>query len=72
MLTTTRAVLRFVDGEAVLWSIHPGQTLAAVTAEVGWADVKIHGPSETEPPSAEVLRIVREYDPQGFWTRRGE
>jgi len=26
---------------------------------------------ETQAPSAEELRIIREYDPEGFWTRRG-
>lgn len=27
---------------------------------------------ETRSPSTEELRIIREYDPHGFWTRRGE
>jgi hypothetical protein len=27
---------------------------------------------ETEAPSPKVLRIIRDYDPQGFWTRRAE
>ena len=27
---------------------------------------------ETPSPSAEVLRIIRGYDPEGFWTRRAD
>jgi hypothetical protein len=27
---------------------------------------------ETEPPSPAELRIIREYDPNGFWTRRDQ
>jgi hypothetical protein len=27
---------------------------------------------ETPPPTTDELRIIREIDPQGFWTRRGE
>ena len=83
VLITTRAVFRFVDAEAALWSIHPGQTLGDVVENVGWSKPRlVHidragqpGVSDvrrTEPPSPEVLRIIREYDPEGFWTRRGE
>jgi glutaconate CoA-transferase subunit B len=74
VLITTRAVFRFVDGEAVLWSIHPGETREDVSANVGWPDVRTRERelAWTELPSADVLRIIREYDPSGFWTRRGE
>ena len=71
VLITTLAVFRFAEGTAVLESRHPGVTLERVREETGWpigaGDVR-----ETEPPSAEVLRIIRAYDPDGFWTRRGE
>ena len=72
VLITTLGVFRFVDGEAVLASYHPGSSVEQVRSETGWelrvaADVR-----ETEPPSDTVLTIIREYDPQGFWTRRGE
>ena len=73
VLITTRAVFRYEDGEAVLWSIHPGQSLDEVRDNVGWSDVRVRsGVDETAPPSTEVLRIIRDYDPDGFWTRRGE
>ena len=72
VLITTLGVFRFVDGSAVLSSHHPGVSVDRIRAETGWplrvaADLR-----ETEPPSAEILAIVREYDPKGFWTRRGE
>jgi glutaconate CoA-transferase subunit B len=35
-------------------------------------DAGILDVQRTEAPSPEVLRIIRQYDPQGFWTRRGE
>ncbi len=72
VLITTRGVFRFVDGDAVLVSYHPMSSLDDVRTNTGWqlqvaADVRA-----TETPSAEVLAIIRGYDPQGFWTRRGE
>jgi len=74
VLITTRAVFRFVDDEAVLWSVHPEQSVEDVTANVGWDGLRIRsaGIERTPMPSPDVLRIIREYDPHGFWTRRGE
>ncbi len=72
VLITTLGVFRFVDGEAVLASYHPGTTVAACVANTGWPLRVLPNARETEPPSEEVLRIIRDYDPQGFWTRRGE
>jgi glutaconate CoA-transferase, subunit B len=72
VLITTLGVYRFADGEAVLETYHPTTTVAEVRANTGW-DLRV-APDvhQTEPPSAEVLGIIRGYDPQGFWTRRGE
>lgn len=85
VLITTRAVFRFIETEATLESVHPGEDLGEVVESVGWSKPRVAyghtkpgdtpdggGVLRTEPPSAEVLRIIREYDPQGFWTRRGE
>ena len=72
VLITTLGVFRFVDGEAVLASHHPATTVATCVANTGWPLRVLPDVRETEPPSAEVLRIIRDYDPQGFWTRRGE
>jgi glutaconate CoA-transferase subunit B len=85
VLITTRAVFRFKNGEAVVWSIHPGEAAADVLGNIGWSApvLRVTGApgadaehaedvERTEMPSPEVLRIIREYDPHGFWTRRGE
>lgn len=72
VLITTLGVFRFVDGEAMLATYHPGRSVDEVRANTGW-DVRVaEDVRETEAPSAEVLAIIRGYDPQGFWTRRGE
>jgi glutaconate CoA-transferase, subunit B len=73
-IITDRATLRFdpSSGEAYLASVHAGFTAVEVVAQTGW-DVQI-GPecSTTTPPTAEELSIVRDCDPEGFWTgRRG-
>lgn len=72
VLITTLGVFRFVDGEAVLASYHPGASVEACVANTGWPLRVRPDVHETEAPSDEVLRIIRDYDPRGFWTRRGE
>jgi glutaconate CoA-transferase subunit B len=72
VLITTLGVFRFVSGNAVLVSYHPGSSVDEVARNTGWTLTVADGVRETEPPSAAELRIIREYDPQGFWTRRGE
>ena len=72
VLITTLGVFRFVDGEAVLASYHRGSSVDDCRAQTGWPLRAASDVRETEPPSPEVLRIIREYDPEGFWTRRSE
>jgi glutaconate CoA-transferase subunit B len=72
VVITTLGVFRFVEGEAVLASYHPGTSVDEVRANTGWDLAVARDVRETEMPSAEVLAIIRGYDPQGFWTRRGE
>jgi glutaconate CoA-transferase subunit B len=72
VLITTLGVFRFVDGSAVLESYHPGGSVERVRDETGWQLRTTADVHETEPPDAETLGIIRGYDPQGFWTRRGE
>ncbi len=67
---TTLGVLRFHEetGEAFLHRIHPGVESDEVRRATGW-DLRIDPELRpTEPPTAEELRIIRSYDPHGFWT----
>lgn len=67
---TTKAVLRFSpEGEACLYSHHPGTSVAEVLAETGWpllVSAEVHA---TQPPTRQELRVMRAYDRKGFWTR---
>jgi glutaconate CoA-transferase subunit B len=72
---TTLAVLGFAPEthEMVLRSWHPGADPDTVRANTGWGLQLAPDARETVPPTADELRIIRECDPQGFWTRgRGE
>jgi glutaconate CoA-transferase subunit B len=67
---TTLGVLRFdpETREAYLDSYHPGTSPAEVRAKTGW-DLQVSaGARETPPPTADELQIIREHDPEGFWT----
>ena len=70
-LITTLGVFRFdaTAGEACLASYHPGQSVDAVCAQTGWHLRVAPDVAETPTPSAHELAIVRECDPQGFWSR---
>ena len=68
---TTLGVLRFDPelGEAYLASYHPFTTPEEVSAATGWP---LHVPADcppTPPPTVDELRLIREADPGGFWTR---
>jgi glutaconate CoA-transferase, subunit B len=68
---TTLAVLGFAPDthEMVLRSWHPSTTAGEVRAQTGWDLQLAPGAAETPPPTDEELRIIRECDPDGFWTR---
>jgi glutaconate CoA-transferase subunit B len=69
-IITTRGILRFgKDGEAFLASVHPGQGVEEVLANTGWNLKLADNVTETSPPSAEELAVIREIDPKGFWTK---
>jgi glutaconate CoA-transferase subunit B len=69
---TTLAVLGFApeSHEMELRSWHPFTTPDEVRASTGWELRVAPDARETPPPSADELRIIREVDPQGFWTHR--
>ena len=68
-IITTLAVLRFAQsGEAYVASLHPGVEPEEVRQHTGWSvDVAPSCP-RTPEPTDEELRVIRECDPQGFWT----
>jgi glutaconate CoA-transferase subunit B len=69
-IITTRAVLRFgADGEAFLASVHPGVTVEDVLANTGWKLRVPENVSATPAPTPEELAVMRELDPQNFWTK---
>jgi glutaconate CoA-transferase, subunit B len=69
-IITTLGVLRFGhDGDAYLASIHPGVTVEEVLANTGWMLRVADELAETPPPNDKELQVIRELDPNRFWTR---
>jgi glutaconate CoA-transferase, subunit B len=66
---TTLAVLRFADSEAYLASYHPFTTPDEVRGATGWPLRIGEDCAPTPEPAADELRLIREADPHGFWTR---
>jgi len=71
IVVTPLAVMDFEtpDRGMRLRSVHPGQTVESVQAQTGF-ELAVDGDVPTTAlPTAEELRIIRECDPDGFWTR---
>jgi glutaconate CoA-transferase, subunit B len=69
-IITSKAVLRFnQEGEAYLASKHAGVAIEDVLANTGWNLLRADPVATTGEPSAEELRAIRAYDPEGFWSR---
>src|SRR5262245_33698258 len=67
---TTLGLFRFdaTTREMVLVSVHPGATVDEVAAQTGWPLRLAADVTETPPPTAEELAMIRRFDPEGFWT----
>ncbi len=67
---TTYGILRFDSEtkEMILHSVHPGVTVESVITNTGWNLKCAPKIEKTNPPMKSELRIVRKYDPLGFWT----
>jgi glutaconate CoA-transferase subunit B len=69
-IITTMGVLRFgEDGEAYLASVHPGVRVEEALSNTGWP---LRVPPElavTPEPTEEELSVIREIDPNHFWTK---
>jgi glutaconate CoA-transferase, subunit B len=58
------------SGELVLTALHPGATAQKACENTGWKLVVADTPRETQPPSADELRILREeLDPDGIYLK---
>ena len=70
-LITTLGVLRFepLTGAAYLAAYHPFTTVEAVQADTGWPLRVADECAPTPAPTRDELRMIREADPHGFWTR---
>jgi len=67
---TTMGVLRFgTDGEAFLASIHPEVSVEDVLAATGWTLRVAEQLIETPAPTEAELAVMRELDPNHFWTK---
>jgi glutaconate CoA-transferase subunit B len=68
---TTLGMLRFASEtrEMVLTSTHPGVTVEEVVANTGWPLRVAPNVTETPAPTEAELTMLRQFDPQGFWTR---
>ncbi len=72
VVVTDRCTFVFDEatGEMLLHSLHPGVTLDEVRAEVGWELRVAPDLRQTEPPTPDELRLLREeLDPQGVYRR---
>ncbi len=59
-------------GELILAALHPGANFEQVRENTGWAIRAAEKIRETEPPSANELRILREeLDPAGIYIKGG-
>jgi len=54
----------------VLASLHPGVTLAEVRDNTGWPLRTSASLDFTPAPNREELKMLRRFDPEGFWTGR--
>ena len=70
-LITTLGVFRFdpQTKEAVLSSYHPYTSIDEIRAQTGWELLVAADAGPTPAPSIAELEVIREIDPQGFWTR---
>jgi glutaconate CoA-transferase subunit B len=68
---TTLGILGFAPDTHEMWlrSWHPFTTPEEVRANTGWELHLAPDAHETPAPTEDELRIIRECDPQGFWTR---
>lgn len=73
-LVTSQATFGFdYRGELFLRTVHPGVDEAAIHDDIPWelgTQEEVDGTpvGRTETPSDQELELIREFDPEGFWT----
>lgn len=73
VVVSTMAILRFHSETKEMYvdSYHPGVTIEQIKANTGWNIMVSPGVKETEPPSPELVRILREeLDPTGIFLKK--
>jgi len=67
---TTLGVLSAEEasGELVLTAVHPGISVEHIRRETGWELRVAPGVTQTPPPTAEEIALIRRFDPDGRWT----
>jgi glutaconate CoA-transferase subunit B len=70
VVVTDLGIFHRVDGELRLESLHPGVTFEQARAAMGWDPLVNPALTETPPPGADELRLIREeLDPDGVYTK---
>ncbi|MDQ1330156.1 MAG: glutaconate CoA-transferase, subunit [Thermodesulfobacteriota bacterium] len=69
---TSSGIMKFdpVSKEMLLVSIHPGVTLRNILDNTGWPLKTADTLEETPVPTEHELKMLRELDPDGYWTGR--
>ncbi len=67
---TTMGVMKFnpKTKEMMLVSVHPGVTADAVKDNTGWPLKVVDGLTQTPAPTGEELAMLKQFDPEGYWT----
>lgn len=68
---TTLGIMGFdtKTSEIVLRAVHPGITVEMVQQNTNWPLKIAENISQTQLPSEAEVKILRRYDPNGFWTK---
>lgn len=65
-VVTPLCVMKRVEGRLAVESLHPGVTAEAVRENTGFSIEVPVGCPETPPPTAEELKVIREFDPRNY------
>lgn len=65
-VVTPLCVMKRMEGRLAVESLHPRVTAAAVLENTGFPIEVPAGCPETPPPTAEELKVIREFDPRNY------